>query len=73
MTSSKLPVDFVKIMDAYECNAAHRNTMMRLWNIERVRGYLEHHLGCTQKECCTALELGAPTVSRIIKTIRSKE
>lgn len=46
--------------------------MLRLYNVERVRGYLERNLGCSNKECATALRLNRRTVARAIATIRGK-
>lgn len=44
---------------------------LRLFNMERVRGYLERNLGCSQKECARALNLSARTISDHVRRIRA--
>lgn len=45
---------------------------LELFNIERVRGYLERNLGCSRKEVVAALRLHPRTVAKAIKIIRGR-
>ena len=45
---------------------------LKFYNTERVRGYLEQNLGCTNKEAARALDIDARTVSRAIRAIRGE-
>lgn len=45
---------------------------LELYNVERVRGYLERNLGCLRKEVAAALDLDPRTVSKAIRIIRGK-
>jgi hypothetical protein len=46
--------------------------MLERYNIERVRGYLEKNLGCSNKEVIRALHLHPRTVAKAIRIIRSE-
>lgn len=43
---------------------------LELYNIERVRDYLEKHLGCRQVEIVARLGLNRRTVAKAIRIIR---
>lgn len=45
---------------------------LALYNIERVRSYLENNLGCSRKEVCRELDLCTRTVSKAIRIIRGQ-
>lgn len=45
---------------------------LEAFNVERVRGYLEHNLGCSRKEVIGALRLHPRTVAKAIAKIREK-
>lgn len=45
---------------------------LRLYNVERVRSYLERNLGAGRKEVAGRLGLDVRTVSSAIKTIRGR-
>lgn len=46
---------------------------LKRYNIERVRGYLERNLGCTQKEVQRALNLSHHTVQKAVASIREEQ
>jgi transcriptional regulator with GAF, ATPase, and Fis domain len=45
---------------------------LRLFNLERVRSYLEQNLGCTQKQAARALGLAPRTVGSHVRRIRAE-
>ncbi|TWA89542.1 HNH endonuclease [Bradyrhizobium stylosanthis] len=49
-----------------------RGAELRRYNIERVRGYLEKNLGCTDKEVAFDLDLSRHTVRKAIGAIRAE-
>lgn len=47
--------------------------LVEMYNVERVRSYLEKNLGCTQHEVIGATGLNRRTVRKAIKIIRGQE
>jgi hypothetical protein len=45
---------------------------LELYNVERVRSFLEKNLGCTKKEVIRATRLNSRTVAKAIKIIRGQ-
>lgn len=50
-----------------------RGATLEAFNVERVRGYLENHLGCSQKETARATNLNRRTVAKAVRIIRNEK
>jgi hypothetical protein len=48
-----------------------RGSTLEMFNVERVRSYLERNLGCSKKEIIEALDLHPRTVAKAIRIIRA--
>jgi hypothetical protein len=46
--------------------------LISAYNVERVRSYMETHLGCSAKEVAHALELSGDQARRAVRKIRSE-
>ncbi len=54
------------------CSAFGARQVIAAHNVERVRGYMMQHLGCTAKEAAYALDLSGDQARRAVRKIRAE-